>query len=70
MAGDWHHILIINNKCLIFSSTFSGGYTIVIKPDPGVDPTKKPGFEFYGTTRINSGQPGSLGKIKNIYLKF
>jgi hypothetical protein len=26
------------------SSTFSGGYTVVIKPSPGIDLAKEPGF--------------------------
>jgi cobalamin biosynthesis protein CbiD len=27
--------------------------TIVIKPGPGVEPVKRPGLKFYGSTRIN-----------------
>jgi hypothetical protein len=29
----------------------------VVKPDPGVEPDKEPGPGFYGSTRINPGQP-------------
>jgi len=36
--------------------------TIIIKSGPGVDPVKGPGF--YGSTRVNSGQPGKI--FKNI----
>jgi hypothetical protein len=37
---------------------------IVIKPSLGVDPGKEPGLGFHGSTRINSGQPGKIKKIK------
>jgi hypothetical protein len=44
--------------------------TIVIKPDPGVDPAKEPGpglHELTWVTRVNSNE---LGKNKKKYLKF
>jgi hypothetical protein len=44
------------------------GWCIVIKPDPGVDPVKEPGLGFYGSTRVNSGQPGSTRKILKKYI--
>jgi hypothetical protein len=44
------------------------GWCIVIKPDPGIDPIKESGLGFYGSTRVNSGQPGSTRKnFKNIF---
>jgi len=37
---------------------------IVNKPDPGIDPVKELGPGFYGSTCVNSGQPGKFKKNK------
>ena len=42
-------------------------FIIVIKPDPGVDPTKESGPRLHGLTRINPRKPKSTQKK---YLKF
>jgi hypothetical protein len=41
------------NKNPIFKDVFS----IVLKTNPEVDPVKRPGPGFYGSTRVNPGQP-------------
>jgi hypothetical protein len=37
---------------------------IVIKPGPGVDPTKGPGPGFHGSTRVDPDQPEKILKNK------
>jgi hypothetical protein len=37
--------------------------TIVIKPSPGIDLAEEPGLGFYGSTRVNPGQPKSTRKL-------
>jgi hypothetical protein len=53
----------IINKIFINFEKDSRLRIIVIKPGPGIDPAKRPGFGFHGSTRVNPGQPGKIKKI-------
>ena len=45
-----------------FGEQGRGVFIIVIKPSPGVDPTKGLSPGFHGLTRVNSNQPGKFFK--------
>ena len=39
------------------------GVIIVIKPNSGVDPAKKPSLGIHGSTWVNSSQPRLIQKV-------
>jgi hypothetical protein len=57
-------ITMISISIVFFFILHDNNPTIVIRPNPGVDPTKESGPELHGLTRVN---PNQLAKIKKIF---